>query len=133
MAVTSICVCKLSPSCLFLLWKGCLVSASGSNLGFFQIIASTLGLGVCEILHVSLKVKSDFLQPSGLSQKQVCWPIKPNILGACLLVEDLLAGEPHRAQRDFFRRISGTEIILPFVCHFKTTYTPLHSSHKLVK
>ena len=71
---------QLPPSSL----EGCLVSVSGSDLGSFQTIASALGLGECEILHVSFKSKVWFPRAFWLSQKQVCWPLRPNIPGACL-------------------------------------------------
>ena len=50
-------------------------SASGSDSGSFQITASVLGLGACEILHVSFKsevsvsyslLAFQYIRPGGL-------------------------------------------------------------------
>ena len=56
-------------------------SASGSDSGSFQITASVLGLGACEILHVSFKsevsvsyslLAFQYIRPGGL-QCQIFW------------------------------------------------------------
>ena len=58
--------------------------SSGCDPSFFQIIASVLGLGVCEILCVPLRVECLFPSALWLSQNKPHLPSKPNVLGAHL-------------------------------------------------
>ena len=58
--------------------------ASGSDSGSFQITASALGPGACEILCAPFKSGVYFPQPSSSPESKLCWPSKPNVLGAHL-------------------------------------------------
>ena len=59
-------------------------SASGSDPGSFQITASALGLGACEILCAPFKNGISFLQPSGSPEISPDGLSKPNVLGVHL-------------------------------------------------
>ena len=88
----------------------------GKFRGFFQITASALGLGACEILHVPFKREVCFLHPSASPICKPHWTSKPDVLGA--LAAPLgwgarcMAWTPHS-----LGRTSAIVIIFPFVCH----------------
>ena len=71
-----------------------LSSISGSDPGSFQITASRLRLGMCEILFVPFKSRVFIpYHPLALFCK-LHWPSKPDVLGACLLGGGPQASEP---------------------------------------
>ena len=92
-------------------------STAGSDPGSFQIIASALGPGACEILYAPFKSEVYFPWPSGSSKIKACQPSKPNVLvdhlpGAGLLGWGALYGAQIPTS---LGRTSVIIIILPFV------------------
>lgn len=73
-------------------------SADGSDPGFFQISASSLGLEACDILCVCVCVpfKSGvrFLHFSDFPESRPCWHSKPDTVRLVFLVQDSQPGEP---------------------------------------
>ena len=88
---------RATQCCLLLHWET-LESTSVFDLGSFQITASSLGLGPCEVLDMTFKCLC-FLQPSNSPIFYSCWPSKPEVLEACLPCAGCLGWEPYLGVR----------------------------------
>ena len=115
MAAASVCVPRVSPNCLLLLWD----KQVGLTQAPFKLLLLPWVPESVRLLCTPFKSGVSFPQPSGSSKRKPHWPSKPNVLGAHLPSAEPLGREvqcgawtPHS-----LGRTSAIVIILQFVGH----------------